>query len=73
MTVQTWTLMAIQVLPLFLLPEILLPWLDHHGFLPAAVADKLPPAPQVRPLDVEAAAAKKAEIDAGWAKVAVGN
>ena len=41
--------------------------------LPAAVADKLPPAPQVRPLDVEAAAAKKAEIDAGWAKVAVGN
>lgn len=41
--------------------------------LPAAVADRLPPAPQVRPLDVQAAAAKKAEIDAGWAKVAVGN
>ncbi len=41
--------------------------------LPADVADKLPPAPQVRPLDVQAAAAKKAEIDAGWAKVAVGN
>jgi putative spermidine/putrescine transport system substrate-binding protein len=39
--------------------------------LPDAVADKLPPAPQVRPLDVTAAAAKKAEIDALWAKVAV--
>ena len=41
--------------------------------LPDNVADRLPPAPQVRPLDVQAAAAKKAEIDAGWAKVAVGN
>jgi putative spermidine/putrescine transport system substrate-binding protein len=41
--------------------------------LPDNVADKLPAAPQVRPLDVRAAAAKKAEIDAGWAKVAVGN
>jgi putative spermidine/putrescine transport system substrate-binding protein len=41
--------------------------------LPDGVADKLPAAPQVRPLDVQAAAAKKAEIDAGWAKVAVGN
>jgi putative spermidine/putrescine transport system substrate-binding protein len=36
--------------------------------LPDAVADKLPAAPQVRPLDVQAAAAKKAEIDAGWVK-----
>ncbi|MEP6655739.1 MAG: extracellular solute-binding protein [Betaproteobacteria bacterium] len=36
--------------------------------LPENVADKLPPAPQVRPLDVTAAAAKKAEIDTGWAK-----
>lgn len=34
--------------------------------LPASVADKLPQAPQVRPLDVRAAAAKKAEIDAGY-------
>jgi hypothetical protein len=34
--------------------------------LPDAVADKLPPAPQVRPLDVQAAAAKKADIDKGW-------
>ncbi len=35
--------------------------------LPDSVADKLPDAPQVRPLDVRAAAAKKAEIDKGWA------
>jgi len=34
--------------------------------LPDAVAGKLPSAPQVRPLDVQAAAAKKAEIDKGW-------
>ncbi|MBZ0161246.1 MAG: extracellular solute-binding protein [Notoacmeibacter sp.] len=40
--------------------------------LPASVVEKLPAAPQVRPLDVQAAAAKKAEIDVGWAKVAVG-
>lgn len=39
--------------------------------LPDGVADKLPPAPQVRPLDVQAAAAKKAEVDALWAKHAV--
>jgi putative spermidine/putrescine transport system substrate-binding protein len=36
--------------------------------LPENVADKLPVAPQVRPLDVKAAAAKKAEIDKGWAE-----
>ena len=36
--------------------------------LPDNVADKLPSAPQVRPLDVKAAAAKKAEVDQGWAK-----
>jgi putative spermidine/putrescine transport system substrate-binding protein len=40
--------------------------------LPADVADKLPPAPQVHPLDVQKAAAKKGEIDTGWAKAAVG-
>jgi putative spermidine/putrescine transport system substrate-binding protein len=40
--------------------------------LPASVTDKMPAAPQVKPLDVQAAAAMKAEIDAGWAKVAVG-
>lgn len=39
--------------------------------LPASVVDKLPPAPQVHPLDVQKAAAKKQEIDAGWAKAAV--
>jgi putative spermidine/putrescine transport system substrate-binding protein len=41
--------------------------------LPDNVVDKLPPAPQVKPLDVQKAAAKKGEIDTGWAKVAVGN
>ncbi|MFQ5599748.1 MAG: NAD(P)-binding domain-containing protein [Candidatus Krumholzibacteriia bacterium] len=41
--VQTLTLMTIQVLPLFLLPEILLPWLGHHGWLPAWIADPLFP------------------------------
>jgi putative spermidine/putrescine transport system substrate-binding protein len=34
--------------------------------LPDSVADKLPVAAQVKPLDVKAAAAKKAEIDKGW-------
>jgi putative spermidine/putrescine transport system substrate-binding protein len=34
--------------------------------LPDNVADKLPAAPQVKPLDVKAAAAKKSEIDQGW-------
>jgi putative spermidine/putrescine transport system substrate-binding protein len=38
--------------------------------LPGNVADKLPAASQVRPLDVIKAAAKKAEIDAGWTKAA---
>ena len=42
-TVQTWTLMAIQVVPLFLLPEILLPYLDAKGLLPAGLADALFP------------------------------
>lgn len=35
--------------------------------LPDSVADKLPAAPQVRPLDVKAAAQRKADIDKGWA------
>jgi putative spermidine/putrescine transport system substrate-binding protein len=35
--------------------------------LPDNVADKLPAAPQVRPLDVKSAAAKKGDIDKGWA------
>ncbi len=40
--------------------------------LPEDVAKRLPDAPQVKPLDVKAAAAKKAEIDSGWAKAALG-
>ncbi len=34
--------------------------------LPQSVADKLPAAPQVKPLDVQKAAAKKAEVDRLW-------
>ncbi len=30
--VQTSTLMAVQVIPLFILPEILLPWMGHNGW-----------------------------------------
>jgi NosR/NirI family transcriptional regulator, nitrous oxide reductase regulator len=40
---QTATLIAIQVIPLFLLPEILLPLLDANGWLPRALADALFP------------------------------
>ncbi len=43
-TAQTLTLMMIQVLPLFLIPELLLPQLDAHGLLPKGVADALFPA-----------------------------
>jgi thioredoxin reductase/ferredoxin len=42
-TAQTWTLMAIQVLPLFILPEILLPWLGRNGLLPQGFLDALFP------------------------------
>jgi NosR/NirI family transcriptional regulator, nitrous oxide reductase regulator len=42
-TAQTLTLMAVQVLPLFLLPEIVLPLLDRHGVLPVGLADALFP------------------------------
>jgi ferredoxin len=41
---QTAVLAAIQVGPLFLLPEILLPWLDRQGLLPAGPMDALFPA-----------------------------
>jgi len=41
--VQTWTLMSIQVLPLFVLPEIVLPYLGHAGLLPAGFLDALFP------------------------------
>jgi thioredoxin reductase/polyferredoxin len=43
-TAQTVTLMAIQVLPLFLLPELVLPWLDRNGLLWQPLADALFPA-----------------------------
>jgi NosR/NirI family nitrous oxide reductase transcriptional regulator len=36
-TVQTLTLTAIQILPLFLLPEILLPWMGHNGWFDRGV------------------------------------
>jgi NosR/NirI family nitrous oxide reductase transcriptional regulator len=42
-TVQTLTLMLVQVIPLFLLPEIVLPQLNYHGFLPRGIADALFP------------------------------
>ena len=42
-TAQTLTLMAIQVLPLFLIPEIILPLLHHRGALPLGLADALFP------------------------------
>jgi polyferredoxin len=40
---QTLTLMAIQVLPLFLLPELLLPWLGAHDLVPQAIREHLFP------------------------------
>jgi ferredoxin len=43
-TAQTLTLMSVQVLPLFLLPEIILPLLHHHGWLPRGFEDALFPA-----------------------------
>ena len=42
-TAQTTTLMLIQVVPLFLLPEIILPQLNYHGLLPRGLADALFP------------------------------
>jgi len=42
-TAQTSVLMAIQVLPLFVLPEILLPWLGNNGWLPHGFLDALFP------------------------------
>jgi len=43
-TAQTVTLMAVQVVPLFLLPEVILPWLHAHEWLPAGLSDALFPA-----------------------------
>ncbi len=42
-TAQTWCLIAFQVFPLFLVPEVILPLLDSHGWLPRSVADALFP------------------------------
>ena len=42
-TAQTLTLMAVQVLPLFLLPEVILPLLGGNGLLPGPLADALFP------------------------------
>jgi thioredoxin reductase/polyferredoxin len=42
-TVQTATFTGIQVLPLFLLPEVILPWLGHNNLLPKGIADALFP------------------------------
>ncbi len=42
-TVQTITLTMIQVFPLFLIPEIILPQLNAHGLLPRGFADALFP------------------------------
>jgi thioredoxin reductase/ferredoxin len=45
---QTWTLIAVQVVPLFLLPYLVLPWLGHNGVFDAGafrwIADQLFPA-----------------------------
>ncbi len=40
--------------------------------LPPDIAERFPPAPQLRPLDLNKAAARKPDIDAGWAKAVLG-
>jgi putative spermidine/putrescine transport system substrate-binding protein len=40
--------------------------------LPADIAARFPAAPQMKPLDLVKAAARKPEIDAGWAKAVLG-
>lgn len=40
-TVQTITLFLIQLFPLFLLPEVILPYLGYHGFFDAGLGAKL--------------------------------
>lgn len=42
-TVQTWTLMVIQCVPLFILPEMVLPWAGANGWIPAAIETNLFP------------------------------
>ena len=40
--------------------------------LPESVADAMPAAPQLKPLDVAKAKAMKSEIDAAWSKAVLG-
>ncbi len=42
-TLQTTSLILIQIIPLFLLPELLLPWLNQAGYLPQILKDHLFP------------------------------
>lgn len=42
-TRQTLVLMVVQVVPLFLLPELVLPWLDANGWLPQVIRENLFP------------------------------
>jgi len=46
---QTLTLMAVQVLPLFVLPEVLLPYLGANGVLPGGFLDALFPVSEAAP------------------------
>jgi thioredoxin reductase/ferredoxin len=38
---QTWTLAAVQIIPLFLLPYIILPWLGHQGVFDGGMLEKV--------------------------------
>ncbi|MCZ6835577.1 MAG: NAD(P)-binding domain-containing protein [Planctomycetota bacterium] len=40
-TAQTWTLMSIQAIPLFILPFFLLPWMGHNGWFDAGFGKTL--------------------------------
>ena len=40
-TLQTWTLFLIQLIPLFLLPELILPWLGYAGAFDAGLAKSI--------------------------------
>lgn len=40
-TLQTWTLAAIQIIPLFLLPYIVLPWMGHAGLFDGGWMSKI--------------------------------
>jgi putative spermidine/putrescine transport system substrate-binding protein len=40
--------------------------------LPADIADRFPATPQLRPLDLVKAAARKSDIDANWARLVLG-